>query len=118
VDDGGREFEQRIPISGSSWDPPLVEPGRYRPGWLTPRGRSDPLLLTLAMAARAGHPMPEIHWPVTAALMRVPLVGRRLWRRRFVARFSAGLRELGYRIETVVVDDADRSVVVHARLIA
>jgi hypothetical protein len=117
VDDGGWEILEPIPISGSSWDPSLVEPGRYRPGRLTPRGRSDLMLMALAAAAGAGHPTPEIHWPVTAALMRVPLIGR-LWQRRFLSRFTAGLRDLGYRVETVVVDDAERSVVVHARLTA
>lgn len=60
--------------------------------------------------------MPEIHWPVSASVMRVPLVGH-LWTRRFLVRFTAGLHELGYRVETVNVD-AEHSVVVHARLMA
>jgi len=114
VGGGGEEFEEAIPIVGSSWDRPLVEPGRYRPGWFTPRGRSDMLLFGLAAAAGAGRPMPEFHWPVSAALMEVPLVGR-VWTRRFLTRFTTGLQRLGYRVEAVTQDGGGHSIVVHAR---
>ena len=59
VGGGGEEFEEAIPIVGSSWDRPLVEPGRYRPGWFTPRGRSDMFLFGLAAAAGLQRPRRE-----------------------------------------------------------